>query len=197
MKLKHCQRTGRLLLQNWKDNQANNSISCAAVTSSSYQQSFSSQGSEASETSHPPLPREFHVDLFASYKCMMASHAPDICPSGWHYVCLAVSEVQSSVELKLICKRGWFAGARGRKATLLRMLEAQQGPTPADTLWSMAQESPDANLKSKAFMKQMLQQLRKDLFVRTTPLGSQFGYQLTENYRHKIRKHFQAPEEVK
>ena len=77
------------------------------------------------------------------------------------------------------------------------MLEAQQGPTPADTLWSMTQENPDANLKSKAFMKQMLQQLRKDLFVRTIPLGSQFGYQLTENYRHKVRKNFKALEEVK
>ena len=71
---------------------------------------------------------------------------------------------------------------------MLRMLEARQGPTPADILWDIAKKNPDSNFRSKGFMKQILLQLRKDSFVKTVCLGDNFGYQLSENYRQKLRK---------
>ena len=71
---------------------------------------------------------------------------------------------------------------------MLRMLEAKQGPTPAETLWNMAKENPDSNFRSKGFMKQILLQLRKDSLVKTVSLGDRFGYQLSEKYQQKLRK---------
>lgn len=79
---------------------------------------------------------------------------------------------------------------------MLRMLEAQQGPTPAETLWNMTKENPDSSFRSKGFMKQILLQLRKDSFVKTVSLGDHFGYQLSENYRHKLQKAKKLREKV-
>ncbi len=83
-------------------------------------------------------------------------------------------------------------GGKGKKASLLRMLDAQQGPTPADALWDMAKEHPDANLRSKTFMKQMLLQLKRDHFIKTVSLGDHFGYQLSDNFRQKLIKSAKA-----
>lgn len=68
-------------------------------------------------------------------------------------------------------------------------MEALPKPTSATELWAIAREHPNVDLGSKTFMKKLLVQLRLKALVKTIPMGEQnYGYQLSEHYRHMERR---------
>jgi len=71
----------------------------------------------------------------------------------------------------------------GPKTTLNRLLETAEKPLTSAELWALAETK---GLKSKRFMKQMLQQMRKRGHVKTIPMSTgkkhkSFGYLLPES----------------
>lgn len=69
------------------------------------------------------------------------------------------------------------------KGTLHRLLTTAEKPLSSAEMWSLAEEQ---GLKSKRFMKQMLQQMKKNGHIKTVALGGagkknrSFGYLLPQ-----------------
>jgi hypothetical protein len=71
----------------------------------------------------------------------------------------------------------------GVKTTLHRLLATAEKPLTSAEIWSLAETE---GLKSKRFMKQMLQQMKKNGHIKTVPLAAgkklkSFGYLLPQS----------------